>query len=73
MGKIIKDKVLRVFWNNSDNYAIGHLIKVLDNNCHKFVLETYASNLVRGIHWYHCKPFNPADFNIAKDLKEYEK
>lgn len=72
--KIIKDKVLCVFWNNnSDNYVIGHLIKVLDNNCHKFVSETYANNLVRGIHWYQCKPFNPADFNIAKDLKEYEK
>ena len=23
--------------------------------------------------WKCCKPFNPADFNIAKDLKEYEK
>lgn len=62
--KIVKDKVLCVFWNNnSDNYAIGHIIKVLDNNCHKFVSETYGKNQVRGIHWLHCKPFNPADFN----------
>ena len=72
--KIIKDKVLCLFWNNdSYNYAIGHLLKVLDNTFHKFVSETYCNNQIRGIHWYQCKPFNPADFNIAKDLKEYEK
>ena len=42
--KIIKDKILCVFWNNnSDNYAIGPLIKVLDDSCHKFVSETYAN------------------------------
>lgn len=66
--------MLCIFWNNySDNYAIGHLLKVLDNTCHKFVSETYGNNQIREIHWYQCRPLNPADFNIALDLKEYEK
>lgn len=72
--EIIKDEVLCVFWNNdSDNYAIGHLVKVLNNSCHKFVSETYADNKMRGIHWNYCKPFNPEDYKIAKNIKDYEK
>ena len=27
----------------------------------------------QGTRYKYCKPFNPANFNIAKDLKEYEK
>ena len=54
---IIKNKNLCLFWNNdSDNYAIGHLIKVL---------ETYGNNQVRGIHWLHCKPFDGRDYAVG--------
>ena len=65
-----------LFWNNdSDNYAIGHLIKVLDNSCHKFASETYGNNQVRGIHWLHCKPFDERNYvvgNIEK-LRKFVK
>lgn len=27
----------------------------------------------QGTRYKYCKPFNPAEYNIAKDLKEYEK
>ena len=27
----------------------------------------------QGTQYSYCKPFNPADFNIAENLKEYEK
>ena len=26
----------------------------------------------QGTRYRYCKPFNPADFNIVEDLKEYE-
>lgn len=70
---IIKNKNLCLFWNNdSDNYAIGHLIKVLDNSCHKFVSETYGNNQVRGIHWLHCKPFDRRDY-VAGNIEKLRK
>lgn len=28
--------------------------------------------LLGGLNYDYCKPFNPADFNIAKDIKDYE-
>lgn len=66
--KIIKYKVLCVFSNNVDFkcFSISTLISVdkSDN-------ITYYSN--EGFLYSYCKPFNLADFHIAKNLKEYEK
>ena len=65
--KIIKDKILCVFSDYEDyrTYVISPLIKVEDNN--------FSFKTIDELSYGHCKPFNPADFNIAKDLKEYEK
>ena len=65
--KIIKDKILCVF-SHQENFEYK-MISILskkdeDNDCY------FTS---QGIRYRYCKPFNPADFNIAKDLKEYEK
>ena len=64
--KIIKDKILCVFSDYIDyrTYVISPLIKVEDNN--------FSFKTIDELSYGHCKPFNPADFNIAKDLKEYE-
>lgn len=66
--KIIKDKVLCVFSNDVDFkcFSISTLISV-----DKSDEITYYSN--EGFLYKYSKPFNPADFNIAKDLKEYKK
>lgn len=64
-NRIIKDKVLCVFWDYGDIITVGTLKYVDDRN--KFVSREYFS------HFDYCKPFNPAEFNIAKNLKEYEK
>ena len=66
-NKIIKDKILCVFSDYEDymTYVISPLIKVEDNN--------FSFKTIDELSYGHCKPFNPADFNIAKDLKEYEK
>ena len=66
-GKIIKDKILCVF-SHKENFEYK-MISILskkdeDNDCY------FTS---QGTRYRYCKPFNPADFNIAKDLKEYEK
>ena len=65
--KIIKDKILCQFWNELkeiDPPIIGYLTKkTAEGFCGK---GWYCS-------WEHCKPFNPADFNIAKNIKDYEK
>lgn len=61
--KIIKDKLLCVFSDDRD-FKDG-VISTLSN-----VGDYYTAN---GIWYKYCKPFNPAEFNIAKDLKEYEK
>ena len=65
--KIIKDKILCVFSDYIDyrTYVISPLIKVEDNN--------FSFKTIDELSYGHCKPFNPADFNIAKDLNEYEK
>ena len=65
--KIIEDKILCVFSDYIDyrTYVISPLIKVEDNN--------FSFKTIDELSYGHCKPFNPADFNIAKDLKEYEK
>ena len=65
--KIIKDKILCVF-SHQENFEYK-MISILskkdeDNDC-------YLTS--QGTRYKYCKPFNSADFNIAKDLKEYEK
>ena len=65
--KIIKDKILCVF-SHQENFEykmISILSKKDEDN------EFYFTS--QGTRYRYCKPFNPADFNIAKDLKEYEK
>lgn len=64
--KIIKDKILCVF-SQQENFHY----KIIST-----VSEKYEDNdgyfTSQGMWYKYCKPFNPADFNIAKDLKEYE-
>nr|DAH99305.1 MAG TPA: hypothetical protein [Caudoviricetes sp.] len=65
--KIIKDKVLCQFWDG---------IKKTDDPCVGYLSKKAAEGFYRkgwNCSWLHCKPFNPAEFNIAKDLNEYEK
>lgn len=61
--KIIQDEILCVFSDDKD--FKDAVISTLHN-----VDEHYTAN---GILYKYCKPFNPADFHIAEDLKEYEK
>lgn len=64
--KIIKDKILCQFWNELkevDPPIIGYLTKkTAEGFCGK---GWYCS-------WEHCKPFNPAEYNIAQNLRDYE-
>lgn len=65
--KIIKDEVLCEFWDDfedKENPTVGCLTKKTANGFYKSECD---------FSWKCCRPFNPADFNIAKDLKEYEK
>ena len=65
--KIIKDKILCQFWDG---------IKKTDDPCVGYLSKKAAEGFYRkgrNCSWLHCKPFNPAEYNIAKDLKEYEK
>ena len=65
--KIIKDKILCVFsqQENFDYKTISTVSEKYEDN------DGYFTS--KGMWYKYCKPFNPADFNIAKDLKEYEK
>lgn len=65
-NKIIEDKVLCVFGYNQQEryYIVGYLEKIESNGKFK---------LLDGMSYNHCKPFNLEEYNIAKDLKEYEK
>ena len=65
--KIIKDKVLCVFsYHENFEYKTISTLNGIDEDNGRYYTTQDA--------WYnYCKPFNPADFNIAKDLKEYEK
>lgn len=65
--KIIEDKVLCVFSDDEDRgtYVISPLIKVEGKGFSFMTIEELS--------YSHCKPLNPADYNIAKDLKEYKK
>lgn len=65
--KIIEDKVLCQFWDG---------IKKTDDPCVGYLSKKAAEGFYRkgwNCSWLHCKPFKPEEFNIAKDLKEYEK
>lgn len=65
--EIIKDKILCVFWDG---------IKKTDDPCVGYLSKKAAEGFYRkgwNYSWQHCKPFSPADFNIAKDAKDYEK
>lgn len=65
--KIIKDKVLCVFSDDKDfKYKVISTLNRRSDNADYYL--TYQRV------WYkYCKPFNPEEFNIVKDLKEYEK
>lgn len=65
-NKIIKDKILCVFsqQENFDYNIISTISKKYEDNNGYFTSQEV---------WYkYCKPFNPAEFNIAKNLKDYE-
>lgn len=74
--RIIKNKVLCVFNginNHNDLYGIypilGYLVKYNENENYKFtalMIDSCKADFKQ------CKPFNSKDYNIAKDLKEYE-
>ena len=64
--KIIKDKILCVF-SHQENFEykmISMLSKKDEDNDYYFTSQ--------GTRYNYCKPFNPADFNIAKNIKDYE-
>ena len=65
-NKIIKDKILCVFSDYEDyrTYVISPLIKVEDNN--------FSFKTIDELSYGHCKPFNPAEYNVAKNIKDYE-
>ena len=65
--KIIKDKILCVFWDDfedKENPTVGCLTQ-----------KTAEGFWVKGWYcsWEHCKPLNTTDYNIAKNIKAYEK
>lgn len=65
-NKIIKDKVLCAFWNDGFEDCLNiNTLRELSAN----------GNFIdgNGCIYDNCRLFNPEDFNIAKDLKEYEK
>lgn len=65
--KIIKDKILCQFWDE---------IKYTDEPYVGYLTQKTAEGFYRNgwdCKWKYCRPFNPTDYNIAKDLKEYEK
>ena len=65
--KIIKDKILCVFsqQENFDYKTISILSKKDEDNDGYFTSQ--------GMWYKYCKPFNPAEYNIAKNIKDYEK
>lgn len=64
--KIIKDKILCVFsqQENFDYKTISTVSEKYEDN------DGYFTS--KGMWYKYCKPFNPADFNIAKNIKDYE-
>lgn len=66
-NKIIKDKVLCVFSDYEDYKEEVISLLISKDKDTDFYINS------QGFQYKYCKPFNPADFNIIKDLKEYEK
>lgn len=65
--KIIKDKILCQFYDeikDKNDPCIGLLEKKTEKGFYKKDWDCF---------WKHCKPFDPADFNIITDLTEYKK
>ena len=63
--KIIKDKVLCIF--SSDESFKDKIVSILTKIDDKYYYTT------SGLWFKYCKPFNLEEFNIAKNIKEYEK
>lgn len=73
-NKIIKDKILCMFWNNNAKlYRLGYMVDITETG--KYIALVFGGDSSSSIctDYDYSKPFNPAEFNIAKDLKEYEK
>lgn len=65
--KIIKDKVLCIFWDHYNFHKkFGYLMDYDKNGAFKFIRDN-------GTAYLNCKPIALIDANIAKNLKEYEK
>lgn len=65
--KIIKDKILCQFWDE---------IKYTDEPYVGYLTQKTAEGFYRNgwdCKWKYCRPFNPTDYNIAKNIKDYEK
>lgn len=64
--KIIKDKILCVFsqQENFDYEIISTVSEKYENN------DGYFTS--KGIWYKYCKPFNPEEYNIAKNIRDYE-
>ena len=64
--KIIKDKILCVFsqQENFDYKTISTVSEKYEDN------DGYFTS--KGMWYKYCKLFNPADFNTAKNIKDYE-
>lgn len=65
--KIIKDKVLCVF-SDQENFEYKTISTLNGRDDQDGIYFTS-----QGIWYRHCKPFNPAEYNIAKNIKDYEK
>lgn len=66
--KIIKDKILCVFSDQEDfKYETISILSKRDK------VDDYYYYTTNGIWFKYCKPFNSEEFNIAKNLKDYEK
>lgn len=66
--KIVKDKILCQFWDNNQETqtpCVGYLVEKVANGFRRCG-DGYAT-------WKNCAPVKIEQFNIAKDLKEYEK
>lgn len=68
-----------LFWDDEEVVIQYHPKKSEYVNLHPYCLHLWKPIGIeiptppKEMVYYYCKPFNPADFNIAKDLKEYEK
>lgn len=65
--RIIKDKILCEFWDeieDKENPCVGCLSKKTVEGFYRNGWDCF---------WKCCRPFNPNDFNVAKNIKDYEK